>query len=328
MRTTLLATGALVALAGLALLAPSADAAGHRYPPVVAGHAPALHPEGIAYDPSRHAFLVGSVRHGTVSVVAPDGSARTLVDDPRMPSTAGVHVDPVRGRILVTYGDIGVADRTEPNPELRRTGLGIFDLRTGRPQHVVDLGHLDPAGAAHLANDVAVDRAGNAYVTDSASDEIYRVDPAGRPSVFVRDARFATTTVGVNGIVWHPDGYLLVGKYDSGAVFRIDTAGRPTVTEVRLDRPLLGVDGIALRGNGTLLAVTNTLSAPAATDAVTVLRLRDGGRALREVSSTAWPVPFPTTIAVSPFGGYVVSGELDVLLGTGGTTDTFTLRRL
>jgi sugar lactone lactonase YvrE len=324
MRTTLRATGALVALAGLALLAPSADATVHRYPSVLAGHAAALHPEGIAYEPSRHAFLVGSVKHGTVSVVAPDGSARTLVDDPRMPSTAGVHVDPVRGRILVTYGDVGVADRTEPNPDLRRAGLGIFDLRTGRAVHVIDLA----VGAAHLANDVAVDATGNAYVTDSASDVIYRVDPAGRPSVFVRDARFATTTVGVNGIVWHPDGYLLVGKYDTGAVFRINTAGPPRVTEVRLNRPLVGVDGIALRGNGTLLAVTNTLSAPTATDAVTVLRLRDGGRSVREVSSTAWPVPFPTTIAVSPFGSYAVSGELNVLLGTGGTTDTFTLRRL
>jgi sugar lactone lactonase YvrE len=325
MRTSLRFGGALVAIAGLTLLAPSAaDATVHRYPAVVNGHAPALHPEGIAYDPSRRAFLVGSVRHGTVSVVAPDGSATTLVDDPRMPSTAGVHVDAVRGRILVTYGDIGVADRTEPNPEFRRAGLGIFDLRTGAALHVVDLA----VGPTHLANDVTVDRAGNAYVTDSASDVIYRVDPAGHGSVFVQDARFATTTVGINGIVWHPDGYLLVGKYDTGQVFRVNTVGPPRVTEVRLDRPLVGADGIALRGNGTLIVVTNTLSAPTGADAVTVLGLRSGGRVAHEASSTPWPVPFPTTIAVSPFGSYAVSGELNVLLGGGGTSDTFTLRRL
>jgi sugar lactone lactonase YvrE len=326
MRTSLRFGGALVAIAGLTLMAPSAAGA-TRYPEVVAGHAASLHPEGIAYDPSRRAFLVGSVKHGTVSVVAPDGSTTTLVDDPRLPSTAGVHVDPFRGRILVTYGDIGVADRTEPNPELRRAGLGIFDLRTGAARHVVDLA----VGPAHLANNVAVDRAGNAYVTDSASDLIYRVDPAGHASVFVRDARFAPQqpgTIGINGIVWHPDGYLLVGKYDTGTVFRVDTIGRPRVTEVRLDRPLVGIDGIALRGNGTLLAVTNSLAAPTGADTVTVLGLRPAGRVAHELSSIAWPVPFPTTIAVAPFGSYAVSGELNVLLGGGGTTDTFTLRRL
>ncbi|MFL6143834.1 MAG: hypothetical protein ACJ72N_18475 [Labedaea sp.] len=300
----------------------SAGAIAHRpYPAVVNGHAPALHPEGIAYDPTRRTFLVSSLRHGTVSVVHPDGSVRTLVSDPRMPSTVGLHVDAARGRILVTYGDIGISSHSEPDPALRRTGLGIFDLRTGAALHVVPL-----ADGTHTANDVTFDPAGNAYVTDSSGDAIWRVDPSGHGSVFVRDPRFASSSVGINGIVSHPGGYLLVGKYDTGQLFRVSIRGVPKVDEVRLDRPLVGVDGLALHRDGDLVAMTNDLSAPGAVDALTVLRVNANGHEARERGREPWPVPDPSTVAGSPFGDYAVSGELGVLLG-GGTSDTFTLRR-
>ncbi len=316
-------SGALLIAASLAVLAPGVSAAGHGYPPVVNGHAFALHPEGITFDPSRHAFLVGSLRHGTVSIVAPNGSATTLAADPRIPSIAGVHVDPARSRILAAYGDLGLADNSEPDPAKRRAGLAIFDLRTGAIRHLVDLA----VGAGHLANDVAIDRAGNAYVTDSASDVIYRVDQAGRESVFVQDTRFATTSFGINGIVWHPDGYLLVGKYDNGKLFKVSTRGRPVVTEVGLAQPLPGADGLALRRDGSLIAVTNDAGAPGATDALTVLRSGDGWRSARETRRDVWPVNDPSTVAISPLGTYAVSGEITTWLG-GSTSDTFTLRRL
>jgi sugar lactone lactonase YvrE len=314
--------GALTAAALLGLTLPGTADALARYPAVVNGHAFALHPEGVAFDPTRGTFLVGSVRHGTVSIVRPDGGTTTLVDDPRMPSTVGLHVDALRGRILVTYGDAGVADRSVPDPAQRRTGLGIFDLRTGAPRHVVELG-VGP----HLANDVTVDPAGNAYVTDSAGDTIYRVDPSGHASVLVSDPRFASSSVGINGIVWHAGGYLLVGHYETGILFRVTLSDRPTVTEVHLDRPLTGADGLALRPNGTLVAVTNHLSAPTAEEAVTVLASRDNWHTAHALAHEPWPVADPTTVAVSPFGDYVVSGDLSILLGTGDTTDTFTLRR-
>jgi sugar lactone lactonase YvrE len=316
--------GALVMIAGLTLLVPG-SAGATTYPRVVNGTAPPLHPEGIAFDPTRQAFLVGSVEHGTVSIVAPDGRATTLVDDPRMVATVGVHVDAGRGRILVTYADTGISDGSEPDPARRRTGLGIFDLRTGAARHVVDLA----VGPGNLANDVTFDVHGNAYVTDSTSDVIYRVDPAGRASEFLRDPRLAPgpgPAAGINGLVWHPGGYLVVGKYDTGSVLRIPTQGRPEITEVRLDRPLLGADGLALHRNGDLVVVTNDLSAPGAVDALIVLRSPDNYRTAHERSRDLWPIQDPTTVAVSPFGDYAVSGELAVWF-TGGTSDTFTLRR-
>lgn len=317
--------GAIVLAIGLVLLVPG-HASAATYPAVVNGNAPSLHPEGITFDPTRRTFLVSSLEHGTVSIVSPDGRATTLVDDPRMVGTVGVHVDAARGRILVTYGDNGLSEGAEPDPAKRRTGLGIFDLRTGAARHVVDLA----VGPANVANDVAFDRAGNAYVTDSVADVIYRVDPAGRASEFVRDPRLAPTPgalAGINGIVWHPDGYLLVDKFDTGELLRIPTRGQPTITEVRLDRPLLGGDGMALRHNGDLVVVTNDLGGtPGAVDALLVLRSHDGWRTARERSRDLWPDQDPTTVAASPFGDYAVSGDIAVWF-TGATTDTFTLRR-
>jgi sugar lactone lactonase YvrE len=311
--------GALTAAAVLGLVVPGSAAATNRFPAVINGHAFALHPEGVTFDPTRATFLVGSVKHGTVSIVGRDGSARTLVDDARMASTVGLHVDAARSRILVTYGDVGVGDHSTPE---RRTGLGIFDLRTGKARHLVELG-----SGAHLANDVAIDPAGNAYVTDSSGDSIYRVDPWGRASVLVSDPRFASSSVGINGIVWHPGGYLLVGHYETGALFRVTLGAAPQVTAVALDRPLVGADGLALRPNGTLVAVTNHLSAPTAEEAVTVLASRNNWQSAHQVAHEPWPVHDPTTVALSPFGDYVVSGDLSILLGAGQTTDTFTLRR-
>lgn len=314
----------LVLIASLILLFPT-TASATTYPAVVHGHAPSLHPEGIAFDPTRRAFLVSSLRHGTVSIVSPAGRATTLVDDPRIVGTVGVHVDAARGRILATYGDVGLSEGSEPDPAKRRTGLGIFDLRTGTARHLVDLA----VGPGHTANDVTFDVHGNAYVTDSSDGVIYKVDPAGRASEFVRDPRLAPGSAaapGINGIVWHRGGYLLVGKYDTGVLFRIPTRGRPEITEVTLDRPLPGADGLALRRNGDLVVVTNDFGVPGSVDALTVLRSRDNYRSATERGRDLWPVKNPTTVAVSPFGDYAVSGELAIWFA-GGTSDRFTLRR-
>ncbi|TWP52167.1 SMP-30/gluconolactonase/LRE family protein [Lentzea tibetensis] len=279
-------------------------------PRVIEGKAPQLHPEGVAWDQSRHAFLVGSAVHGTVSVVRPSGEVGTLakVPLPHQVSTLGLKVDARRGRVLVTYANM--------LSEEVRSGLAIFDLRDGRPLHVVDLA----IGAGpHRANDVTVDRAGNAYVTDPVSDAIYRVGVDGRAEVYARDARLGQ--FGNNGIAWHPSGYLVVGHYANGKLFRVT---RDEVDEIALEQPLVGADGIAFRPDGALLVVTNSLASQGR-NAVTVLRIA-GGQA-HVVREKAWPTTSPTTVTVTPHGAYVVTGYLDKLLA-GTPVDDFRLDRL
>jgi DNA-binding beta-propeller fold protein YncE len=126
-----LTIAAVTALLNVTTAAPgsaatTATAAG----PVIRGTGDSLYPEGVAWDPTRRAFLVGSARHGTVSVLRPDGAVSTLVSDERMVSTFGLAVDAARGRLLVTYSDLGVGERSTPRTTGQLSGLGIFDLAT------------------------------------------------------------------------------------------------------------------------------------------------------------------------------------------------------
>jgi sugar lactone lactonase YvrE len=293
-------------------------AAAAAEPRVITGRSAELHPEGIAWDPLRHTFLLGSIRRGTVEVVR-DGTTKTLISDPRMVSTFGVHV--AAGRVHVAYGDMGLGLRSTPGTTYRASGLGVFDLATGRPVHVVDLA-IGPG--RHSANDVAVDHEGNAYITDPASDALYRVDRDGRATVLARDGRFGSDTIGLNGIVWHRGGFALAVRYDTGALFKITRSGR--ISEVALDRPLVGGDGMDLRPDGTLAVVTNSLGAPGEA-AVTVLRSTDGWASARTTQRAApWGDDEPTTIARSPHGSYVVDGNLGTLVGGTGLSDEHTLR--
>ncbi|RZT13363.1 SMP-30/gluconolaconase/LRE-like protein [Kribbella sp. VKM Ac-2569] len=283
------------------------------------------YPEGIAWDPSRRAFLIGSMATGRISVVGRDGVPHPFGIAPGV-STFGLHVDAVRNRVLVTYADIGNGERSSEATTYKQSGIAIYNLRTGQLEQRVDLNtpRLNPAGGHHGANDLAIDAAGNAYVTDPASDAIYKVTPAGVATVLIRDERLRSDTIGANGIVWHPAGYLLTVRYDTGTLFRISPRGELSVTG--LTSALVGGDGLALRPDGRLIAITNKLGAPGVEQA-TVLSSRDNYRTAQVRSVEPWLVAGPTTAAVTPYGTYVLSGRIDVLLA-GGWSDQFTIRRM
>jgi hypothetical protein len=301
--------------------------AGSGWPDAVAGVTADRYPEGVAWDPTRRAFLVGSLATGRIDVVDRAGRAQVLVEQAPGVSTFGLHVDAARNRFLVTYADIGSGERSSPATASIQSGVAIYNLRTGRLQHRVDLNTpaLNPAGGKHGANDLAIDARGNAYVTDPAGDAIYRITPTGKASVLVRDARLHAETIGMNGIVWDPAGYLLAVKYESGTLYRISLHGLPQITEVQLPRPLVGGDGLAFTPARQLIAVTNKLGAPG-NEAVTVLRSADNYRSAEVVTSKAWPFAGPTTMALTPHGAYVLSGRIDVLLA-GGSSNEFGLHR-
>ena len=309
--------------------APDGTGNSHRIPDVLTPTAPALHPEGVTYDPTRHAFLVSSLRKGTVSVARPDGSVQTLIQDDRMVSTLGVHVDVARQRVLVAYADLGVGERSTPETTQKLSGLGIFDLRTGQPRKFVDLAAVAGPGL-HAANDLAIAPDGTAYVTDPLSDALLSVDVSGRAAVVVRDVRFhdpaQPTSFGLNGIVWHPDGYLLAVKSWGGELFRITPRPHPEVHQVALDQPIFNGDGLLLRRRGALVAVTNPLG-PDGISAVRLLRSRDRWTSATTPALQTWADPAPTTLTATPCGDYVLDGRLDVLF-SGGLADNFSLRRI
>ncbi|MFD3406134.1 hypothetical protein ACFWUU_35950 [Kribbella sp. NPDC058693] len=323
----------VVAVALLALAAGSASpaavpvqaAASHGIPVQIDGRTADRYPEGIAWDPTRQAFLIGSLATGRISVVGRDGVPHPFAVAPGV-STFGLHVDAVRNRVLVTYADIGNGERSSDATLYKQSGVAIYNLRTGRLERKVDLNtpRLNPAGGRHSVNDLAIDAVGNAYVTDPSGDAIYRITPGGSASVLVRDARLQSDTIGPNGIVWHPGGYLLVVRYDVGTLFRISLRGELSTTG--LTSALVGGDGLALQRDGRLIAITNKLGA-AGVERATVLSSRDNYRTAQVRSVEPWPVSGPTTAAITPYGTYVLSGRIDVLIA-GGWSDQFTIRRM
>jgi hypothetical protein len=190
--------------------------------------------------------------------------------------------------------------------------------------------HGRSAFARAGGTDIAVAPDGTAYVTDSVSDAVLRVDVAGHASVLVRDPRFFNPTTpagfGLNGIVWHPGGYLLVVKSRGGQLYRITTAPRPTVHAVATP-PVYNDDALLLRRDGTLLAVTNPLG-PQGVSAVEILTSRDRWTTTTKVRILPWPDPTPTTATATPDGDYVLDGHLNVLFGGSGPADEFTIRRI
>ncbi len=210
-------------------------------PDVILVDKPGLMPEGIEYDSERDALLIGSVTQGTIHAVALDGTLTPLASSDNLTSSAGIEVDEANNRLLAAAN---VGNR-------EGAALGIYDLETGEELAFVDLTAAAPDAGGYFANDVAVDDAGNAYVTDSAAGVIYQVDREGNASVFLEDASFRGQFV-INGIVYHPNGYLLASRANGYVKIPVDDPASFTAVEMP---DAVGADGMILLDDTTLITV-------------------------------------------------------------------------
>jgi sugar lactone lactonase YvrE len=275
----------------------------------------ALHPEGIQWDEANKRFIVSSRTKGFISTVKDDSTFAQLADDQRLISTIGVHLDAGRNRVLVAVSDNGANNaRSNANGLVtlrKRAAVAIFNNTTGALINYVDLGGLPGAttypNAAnypnHFANDIAVDKDGNAYVTDSYAPIIYKVDPQGAASVFLTSPQFDPGTgFGLNGLVYHPDGYLIVAKANTGTLFKVPIATPASFTTITnaAGLTLTGADGLLLTDPQTLLLVSGSQG--------TVYRLSstDAWANVRSTGTFATGAVSPTTITKRGNDAYVL----------------------
>jgi len=271
----------------------------------------ALYPETIVYDRKADRFLLGSFRDGAIYAVDPAGKATPLVGDPRLCSVLGIAVDSARRRLWAVNSDLGASAKPSQAGPKRLAGVGVYDLETGEPSLYVDLAPL--AAGPHLLNGIALDAAGNAYVTDSFSPVIYKVTPAGDASVWLRDGRFAGTGVNLNGIVYHPDGYLLVIKKSDGALFKVPVAHPSGFSQVAVARSMVGGDGLTLAGGNDLVVIANRTPDHIA-DAAFFLTTRDGWVSAEVAAERKLGDVYPTTSVLRKDTLYVVHSKLGELL--------------
>jgi len=222
MRQTYLIAGALAVLAGCTpepesptatspppatppAAAPAARPAANAVVAVITAERGGFIPEGIEYDEDNGRFLSGSLAEGTIFVIERDGRVVPFIRDSELVSSVGIEADESHDRLLVTNSNSAVFNDQSATGHAK---LGVYHLTTGEKLAMVDLGATIGAGARHFANDVTVDGEGNAYVTDTFANAIYRVTPAYQATVM---HRFTDLPPGVqlNGIVYHDGGYLL-----------------------------------------------------------------------------------------------------------------------
>lgn len=226
-----------------------------RKPHVINFRWPNLYPESFTWDPKSDHFVVGSLRHRQIISVSDAGVVSSLLSDDSLPQDSffvGISLDPRHHRLLAVVRRV--------SPPL--SALACYDRRTFRQLFLTPLDDLLPSDVA--ANDVAVDYSGNAYVTDSANDVVFKITEQGEASILSRSKLFKSHAVdasapyrdcGLNGVVYNTNGYLLVTQSNTGKLFKVHDDDGAT-RRVILNKDLTAADGIAVRRDGVVLVVS------------------------------------------------------------------------
>ncbi|KAL1556574.1 hypothetical protein AAHA92_12177 [Salvia divinorum] len=224
-----------------------------RKPHVINFRWPNLYPKSFAWDPKSDHFVLGSLRHRQIISVSDAGIVSSLLSDDSLPPDSfflGISLDPRHRRLLA------VVRRLSPP----FSALAGYDLRTFRQLFLTPLDDLLPSAVA--ANDVAADYSGNAYVTDSANDVIFKVTEQGEASILSSSKLFKPDAIamdgsgeGLNGVVYDTKGYLLVTQSNTGKLFKVFT-DNGSARRVILNKDLTTADGIAVRRDGVALVAS------------------------------------------------------------------------
>jgi sugar lactone lactonase YvrE len=257
-------------------------------------------PEGVAFDAKTRRFFATGLLSGQITQIDAATGVETLFHqhegDPLQFS--GAKVDVERRRLWVCGSDISVP----------RGGVSVYDVDTGA------LLHHFPLVRGGICNDVCLDAAGVAYVTDSFQPVIFFADlDKGCAGEFVRDPQMAAPMgrFGLNGIDITPDGAHLIGGFSSPSkLFLIPLTSAGPVREIALsgdpfavpgDPNFTGADGIIFIGE-TLYVVND--------GAVQAVSFRGGDYSVGHVKNALAPEPGLTTATVVDGQLYVIKAEV------------------
>nr|GMD27799.1 Mucin-5AC like [Ipomoea batatas] len=226
---------------------------------VIQYHSTGWFRECAKWDDQGRRFLVTFFDGGVGQIPVPldydDGSAGSVLQETVVVkevdlagnASLGFAIDRRRNRVLVAVADVFGN---------RYSALAAYDLSTWKRIFLTKLG--GPEDEKSFADDVAVDEEGNAYVTDAKASKIWKVGPEGELQHTIRSPLFTPkewykNLVALNGIVYHPNGYLLVVHTFSGNLYKVQTAKGNKVE-------IVNVVGGSLRfGDGLLLVSPDKL---------------------------------------------------------------------
>ncbi|MBA0652852.1 hypothetical protein Goklo_020078, partial [Gossypium klotzschianum] len=213
-------------------------------------HSSGFFRECAKWDDQGRRFLVSFLEGGVGEILVPQNYTPdvvlqevTVVKDSDLTGNAsnGIALDRPRNRLLVAVADV---------LGNRYSGLAAYDLSTWKRLFLTKLS--GPGDEKSMADDVAVDADGNAYVTDVKGSKIWKVGVDGELLSTLTNPLFTPkewykSLLGLNGIVYHPDGYLIVIHTLSGNLFKIDLAIGDEVKLIEVaGGPLAFGDGLEL----------------------------------------------------------------------------------
>ena len=259
----------------------------------------AVFPEGIAYDQRTQTVFVSSTTNG--AIYRGDAGDETLTQflpggaDGRT-TAIGLEVDD-EGHLWVAGGGTGL--------------VFVYDAVSGAL-----IARLSAGGGSSptFINDIAVDRNGVGYITDSMRPVIYRVVPNGAGGYTLEPwLPLAGTAIqhvvpgfNLNGIVVSPNGrYLYVVQTNTGKLFQIEIATKEIVQLDTGGALFPNGDGLWLHGNS--LYVLQNMQ-----ELITELRLQQNQADARVVSQTTDPsFMFPTSLVIARGRMLVVNSQFD-----------------
>ena len=284
-------------------------------PDTVKFNSSTLYPEGVEWDAQNKRFLVTSIRKGEIGSVNDDGTYWVFAKDPRMVSSVGIDIDAKRDRVLVCNADAGAAENSSPDTTGKLAGLAVLRLSTGELIKYIDLAKGLDGG--HFCNDITINKDGSAYITDSFSPIIYKVDTNYNASVLINNEAFSGKSFNLNGIVVK-DNYLLVAKMNSGQLFKIPLDNPASFKEVKIKENIEGADGLVMTSDGSLLVIANNnahvgIPESAPVNAVIKFKSNDNWATAIAVGKASTGDVFATTGTIRENQAYVVHAMLHVL---------------
>ena len=298
-------------------------------PETILVNEPQLYPEGIVYNKQQDKFYLGSLYKGKIVTVDKDGNLNDFAEDSSLISVVGMTIDETNNWLIVCNSDPGLGLKTDASTIGRLAQIVIYELSTGNKVRTIDLNPILAPG--HFANDVITDTIGNIYVSDSFSPIIYKIDPNGNSSILLTDITFSAPagSFGMNGIVYHPDNYLIVGKYDEGKLFKIPLDNPENFTEITLNSALNTVDGILLTDDDTIVLVSNNLTGASFNETAYQIKTSDNWTTGSVTGTfTNFEGTFPTTATSIDDTVYVIDSYIDKLFTVDTSVETFKIKKI
>jgi sugar lactone lactonase YvrE len=205
-------------------------------------------PEGVTFDPQTRQFYATSLQGGSIVRLDTEGRESIFRAADNRAELVGAKIDAERRRLWVCAQEVDGGDNR----------VWVFNLDTTALELEFLLGALTTGGSC---NDLALDRAGVAYVTDPANPYLYRLDPGtGTGTILATDPLFNDGTgagLGLNGIALTADeSALIVGKFLPASLFRVSLPNADSIESITLSGDALPPpDGIVFL-NGDLFAVS------------------------------------------------------------------------